>query len=45
MATNGDNSIGEEIVSFSAHNPQWIMLVTQTYSVMSIILLIEKLLV
>jgi len=35
-------SVAEDIVSLSAHNPQWIMLVTQTYSIMSIILLISK---
>jgi 4-hydroxybenzoate polyprenyltransferase len=36
------NSIGEEIVHLSAHNPQWIMIITQTYSIISIILLISK---
>jgi 4-hydroxybenzoate polyprenyltransferase len=35
-------SIEEEIVSLSAHNPQWIMLITQTYSFLSIILLASK---
>jgi len=35
-------SVAEDIVSLSAHNPQWIMLVTQTYSIMSIILLMSK---
>jgi len=35
-------SVAEDIVGLSAHNPQWIMLVTQTYSIMSIILLISK---
>jgi 4-hydroxybenzoate polyprenyltransferase len=34
--------IAEEIVRLSAHNPQWIMLVTQTYSFMSIVLLLSK---
>jgi 4-hydroxybenzoate polyprenyltransferase len=34
--------IEEEIVSLSAHNPQWIMLITQTYSLLSIILLASK---
>jgi 4-hydroxybenzoate polyprenyltransferase len=32
----------EEIISFSANNPKWIMLVTQTYSAISIILLVSK---
>ncbi len=31
-----------DIMSLSANNPQWIMLVTQTYSAMSIILLLSK---
>jgi 4-hydroxybenzoate polyprenyltransferase len=35
-------SIEEEIVSLSAHNPQWIMLITQTYSFLSIMLLASK---
>lgn len=37
--------VAEEIVKLSAQNPQWIMLVTQTYSVMSIILLMSKFLI
>jgi 4-hydroxybenzoate polyprenyltransferase len=36
------NSVDEEIVSFSADNPKWIMLVTQTYSVISVVMLISK---
>jgi len=36
------NSIGEEIVRLSAHNPQWIMIITQTYSIISIVLLVSK---
>jgi hypothetical protein len=36
------NAIGEKIVSFSTHNPQWIMLVTQTFNLMSILLLMSK---
>ena len=36
------SSIAEEIVRLAAHNPQWIMLVTQTYNFMSIILLLSK---
>jgi 4-hydroxybenzoate polyprenyltransferase len=35
-------SVAEDIVSLSTHNPQWIMVVTQTYSIMSIILLMSK---
>jgi 4-hydroxybenzoate polyprenyltransferase len=42
MSSNGQSSVAEDIVSLSAHNPQWIMLVTQTYSIMSIILLLGK---
>jgi 4-hydroxybenzoate polyprenyltransferase len=41
-ATSESNSIGEEIVRLSAHNPQWIMIITQTYSIISIILLVSK---
>jgi 4-hydroxybenzoate polyprenyltransferase len=32
----------EKIVNLSAHNPQWIMVVTQTYSAISIVLLLSK---
>lgn len=44
MSSKGQtqNLVAENIVSLSAHNPQWIMLVTQAYSLMSIILLISK---
>ena len=40
--SNGQNSIGQEITSFSANNPKWIKLVTQTYSFISIIMLASK---
>ena len=40
--TGGQNSIAHEITSFSADNPKWIMLVTQTYSLISLIMLISK---
>jgi len=36
------DSVSEKIVSFSARNPQWIMVITQTYSFLSIILLVSK---
>jgi 1,4-dihydroxy-2-naphthoate octaprenyltransferase len=36
------DSVSEKIVSFSARNPQWIMVITQTYSFLSIILLLSK---
>jgi 4-hydroxybenzoate polyprenyltransferase len=39
---DGSNPIGEKIVNLSAHNPQWIMMITQTYSAISIILLLSK---
>ena len=42
VSSKSQSSVAEDIVSLSAHNPQWIMLVTQTYSLMSIILLISK---
>jgi len=41
-SSKSQNFVAENIVSLSAHNPQWIMLVTQTFSLMSIILLISK---
>jgi 4-hydroxybenzoate polyprenyltransferase len=41
MSSRGQ-SFADDIVSLSAHNPQWIMLVTQTYSFLSIILLASK---
>lgn len=40
--SSGRNHIAREITSFSANNPKWIMLVTQTYSLMSIIMLVSK---
>ena len=36
------NSIGEKIVHLSAQNPRWIMIITQTYSIISIVLLVSK---
>jgi 1,4-dihydroxy-2-naphthoate octaprenyltransferase len=36
------NSIEEKIVHLSAHDPQWIMIITQTYSIISIVLLVSK---
>ena len=41
-SSKSQSAVAEDIVSLSAHNPQWIMLVTQTYSLMSIILLLSK---
>jgi 4-hydroxybenzoate polyprenyltransferase len=40
--TSESNSIGDKIVRLSAHNPQWIMIITQTYSIISIVLLVSK---
>jgi 1,4-dihydroxy-2-naphthoate octaprenyltransferase len=42
MDTQGNTTLKEQIVSISAHNPQWIMIITQTYSILSIILLVNK---
>lgn len=42
VSSDSQSSVGEEIVSLSAHNPQWIMLITQSYSFMSIMLLVSK---
>jgi 4-hydroxybenzoate polyprenyltransferase len=41
-SSNEKNPVAEEITSLSANNPKWIMLVTQTYSFLSIILLASK---
>ena len=41
MYSNKD-SIAQEITIFSANNPKWIMVVTQTYSLVSIIMLVSK---
>jgi len=35
-------SVADEIVTLSANNPRWIMLVTQTYSFVSLLLLVSK---
>jgi 4-hydroxybenzoate polyprenyltransferase len=43
--SGGEDSVGEQIVSLSADNPRWIMMVTQTYSLVSIVLLVTKFLV
>jgi 4-hydroxybenzoate polyprenyltransferase len=40
--SNSSEVIQEKIVNLSAHNPQWIMMITQTYSAISIILLVSK---
>jgi len=41
-ASNSNRDIEEEITNLSAHNPRWIVIVTQTYSVVSIVLLLSK---
>jgi len=41
-STDNPNLTEQDIVALSAHNPEWIMLVTQTYSVLSVVLLISK---
>lgn len=38
-----DKTIGQAIVDLSASNPKWIMLVTQTYSILSLALLVSRL--
>jgi 4-hydroxybenzoate polyprenyltransferase len=39
---NSKNLIAQEIIGLSENNPKWIMLVTQTYSFLSIVMLIHK---
>jgi len=41
-SSNKQNSLAEDITNLSTNNPKWIMLVTQTYSFLSIILLVSK---
>jgi 4-hydroxybenzoate polyprenyltransferase len=38
-----DEATAQAIVALSANNPKWIMLVTQTYSILSLILLVSRL--
>jgi hypothetical protein len=40
--SSGEKSVAQEITDFSADNPKWIMLVTQTYSLISIIMLVSR---
>jgi 4-hydroxybenzoate polyprenyltransferase len=40
--SSDQNPIAQEIATFSADNPKWIMLVTQTYSLISIVMLLSK---
>jgi len=42
LHSGGQSSVADEIVRLSAHNSQWIMLVTQTYSFISILLIVAK---
>ena len=42
--SKGQSSLKDEILKLSANNPKWIMMVTQTYSLASIVLLVSKLL-
>lgn len=43
-SSSASSFIEKEIVDLSANNPKWIMLVTQSYSLTSIVLLLSKLL-
>ena len=43
--SGGQSSISDRIQNLSANNPRWIMMVTQTYSLVSIVLLVSKFLV
>jgi len=40
--SEGKSSLKDEILKLSANNPKWIMMVTQTYSLVSIVLLVSK---
>jgi 1,4-dihydroxy-2-naphthoate octaprenyltransferase len=41
-AISESHTLEEKIVGLSAHNPRWIMIITQTYSIISIALLLSK---
>jgi 4-hydroxybenzoate polyprenyltransferase len=40
--SQGNVKLKEQIVDISAHNPQWIIIITQTYSFLSVVLLLNK---
>jgi len=40
--SSDQNHVAQEIVDLSANNPKWIMIITQTYSLLSIIFLLSK---
>ena len=42
MNNSGNDALKDKIIAISADNPKWIMIITQTYSLLSIILLINK---
>jgi 4-hydroxybenzoate polyprenyltransferase len=42
VASNGSDLLEERIVTLSALNPRWIKIITQTYTAISIILLLSK---
>jgi 4-hydroxybenzoate polyprenyltransferase len=42
VTSNGSSLLEGKIVTLSAHNPRWIKIITQTYSAISIILLLSK---
>lgn len=37
-----DKTLQEQLIDLSAHNPRWIILITQTYSFLSVVLLVNK---
>lgn len=45
VRSGGESSISDRILNLSANNPRWIMMVTQTYSLVSIVLLVSKFLI
>jgi len=45
MKSTGDTVLKDQIITISAANPQWIMIITQTYSILSIFLLVNKFLI
>ncbi|MDH7563824.1 MAG: UbiA family prenyltransferase [Candidatus Bathyarchaeota archaeon] len=41
-ASTKDESVKNQIVSVSSQNPRWIMIITQTYSIISVVMLASK---
>ena len=45
MKSSSNTALKDQIITISAANPKWIMIITQTYSILSILLLVNKFLI